>query len=55
MNSQRFLDVFLSPCCDFHDSIMAVFKAVPPEGPEIAGSQYRFLGLTLKHTDFSRL
>lgn len=39
--------VFLSPCSDFHDRIMPVFHATPPEGIKIRVIQYRFLALSL--------
>lgn len=34
--------MFRSPCTDFHDSIMSVFYAVLPEGPEITGTDFCF-------------
>ena len=35
-----FLEVFLNPCSDFHDRIMPVFNAVPPDGLNITGIHY---------------
>jgi len=40
LRSQYYLEVFLSPCSDFHDIIMPVFNAVPPQGLKIRDIQY---------------
>ncbi len=41
-----FLEVFLSPCCDFHYSSIPVCDAVPSKGPKITAIQYGFPALT---------
>ncbi len=53
-SQQCFLEVFLSPCCDFHYSSIPVCDAVPSKGPKITGIQYGFPALTLTHRDCSR-
>uniref|UniRef100_A0A672LFC3 Methylcrotonoyl-CoA carboxylase subunit alpha, mitochondrial n=1 Tax=Sinocyclocheilus grahami TaxID=75366 RepID=A0A672LFC3_SINGR len=40
VHRQCFLEVFLSPCCDFHYSSIPVCDAVPSKGPKITGIQY---------------
>ncbi len=42
VHRQCFLEVFLSPCCDFHYSSIPVCVAVPSKGPKITGIQYGF-------------
>ncbi len=37
-----FLEVFLSPCCDFHYSSIPVCDAVPSKGPKITASSMVF-------------
>ncbi len=51
VHQQCFLEVFLSPCCDFHYSSIPVCDAVPSKGPKITGIQYGFPALTLTHRD----
>ncbi len=48
VHRQCFLEVFLSPCCDFHYSSIPVCDAVPSKGPKITGIQYGFPALTLR-------
>ncbi len=55
VHRQCFLEVFLSPCCDFHYSSIPVCDAVPSKGPKITGIQYGFPDLTLMHRDCSSL
>ncbi len=45
VHRQCFLEVFLSPCCDFHYSSIPVCVAVPSKGPKITGIQYGFPAL----------
>ncbi len=45
VHRQCFLEVFLSPCCDFHYSSIPVCDAVPSKGSKITGIQYGFSGL----------
>ncbi len=54
VHRQCFLEVFLSPCCDFHYSSIPVCDAVPSKGLKITGIQYGFPALTLTHRDCSR-
>ncbi len=47
VHRQCFLEVFLSPCCDFHYISSPVCDAVPSKGPKITGIQYGFPALIL--------
>lgn len=51
-NHERFLEVFLSLCSDFHDRIVSDFHAVLPENPKIRHPV--FSALSLGHRDFPR-
>ncbi len=42
VHRQCFLEVFLSPCCDFHYSSIPVCDAVPSKGPKIRASSMVF-------------
>ncbi len=42
VHRQCFLEVFLSPCCDFHYSSIPVCDAVPSKGPKITASSMVF-------------
>ncbi len=42
VHRQCFLEVFLSPCCDFHYSSIPLGDAVPSKGPKITGIQHGF-------------
>lgn len=37
VHRERFLELFVSPRSDFHDTIISVFNAVLPEGPKVTG------------------
>ncbi len=51
VHRQCFLEVFLSPCCDFYYSSIPVCDAVPSKGPKITGIQYGFPALTILRTE----
>lgn len=50
VHRQWFMEVFLSLCTDFHDTLAPVFNAVLREGPRI---NMAFWPLSLAHRDFS--